>query len=432
MLLKMYSNKENGYICKSTFVIFIIFIVNFSFSQSREKYAVFVPAEFISKDFLEQATFDLPNNGRYIKDYGFDLYFNYPQSIESIKQKFEAASIPVNNVVKIGKENFSIFEKVGGTDCDLAELLCSNSSLAGNSSGGGVQELTAANRGCLSTEHQSSWYYLNVQTGGSLTMMIDPASNSDDYDFAIWGPFTAATAGVNCPPVSAPIRCSFSSLDDRTGLQSMNLGTPSGCGFLGWFPCPPSAVGDVTEGAGGDSFVLPLNVLANQVYILLVDNFSTSSNPYSMSFGGSAVLGCTPVVLSVDLISFTGKNIKGFNTLSWETNSEKNNDYFNIEWSSDLNKGVWENVSRIDACGDCPMKYNFSHAEYTEGTINYYRLKQTDKDGFYKYYDPIAIDNTRSSKQILKVMNILGQEVDENYPGLKVILYSDGTTLKKY
>ncbi|MEZ4889882.1 MAG: hypothetical protein R2779_04730 [Crocinitomicaceae bacterium] len=175
-----------------------------------------------------------------------------------------------------------------------------------------------------------------------------------------------------------------------------------------------------------------MNVSSNDVYILLVDNFSNSGQPYDLSFGGTAVLGCTPVVLSVDLISFTGKNIKGFNTLSWETNSEKNNDYFNIEWSSDLNKGVWENVSRIDACGDCPMKYNFSHAEYTEGTINYYRLKQTDKDGFYKYYDPIAIDNTRSSKQILKVMNILGQEVDENYPGLKVILYSDGTTLKKY
>lgn len=416
MLLKMYSKKENGYICKSIFIVFFIFIVNFTFSQSLEKYAVFVPAEFISKDFLEQATFDLPNNGRYIKDYGFDLYFNYPQSIESIKQKFEAASIPVNNVVKIGKENFSIFEKAGGVDCETAELLCSNTSQTANSSGAGIQELNNTNRGCLSTEHQSSWYYINVQTGGILTMTIDPQNNSDDYDFAIWGPFTASTANANCPPINTPFRCSWSAVDGNTGLSHI---------------LPYSATND-SEGASGDGWVNAMNVSSNDVYILLVDNFSNSGQPYDLSFGGTAVLGCTPVVLSVDLISFTGKNIKGFNTLSWETNSEKNNDYFNIEWSSDLNKGVWENVSRIDACGDCPMKYNFSHAEYTEGTINYYRLKQTDKDGFYKYYDPIAIDNTRSSKQILKVMNILGQEVDENYPGLKVILYSDGTTLKKY
>jgi hypothetical protein len=412
----MYSKKENGYICKSIFIVFFIFIVNFTFSQSLEKYAVFVPAEFISKDFLEQATFDLPNNGRYIKDYGFDLYFNYPQSIESIKQKFEAASIPVNNVVKIGKENFSIFEKAGGVDCDASELLCSNTSQTANSSGAGTQELNVSNQGCMSTEHQSSWYYINVQTGGDLTMSIAPQNVTDDYDFAIWGPFTSATANANCPPITTPYRCSWSAVDGNSGLSHIL----------------PYNVSNDSESASGDGWVNDMTVSSNQVYILLVDNFSNSGQPYDLSFGGAAVLGCTPVVLSVDLKSFIVENIKSSNVLTWETSSEKNNDYFNIEWSSDLNKGVWQTISRIDACGNCAMKYNFSHSDYEEGTFNYYRLKQTDKDGFYKYFNPIVIDNTRSFKQILKIMNLLGQEVDENYPGLKVILYSDGTSVKKY
>ncbi|MEZ4889880.1 MAG: hypothetical protein R2779_04720 [Crocinitomicaceae bacterium] len=44
-------------ILSSTLLFFMIFLVHVSFSQSREKYAVFVPTEYISKDFLEQSYF---------------------------------------------------------------------------------------------------------------------------------------------------------------------------------------------------------------------------------------------------------------------------------------------------------------------------------------------------------------------------------------
>src|SRR5690606_31485899 len=115
--------------------------------------------------------------------------------------------------------NEATSEKAGGPDGESAELLCSNASMSANSAGSGTtQELNGSNQGCMSVEHQSSWYYVNIGTGGNLTMTIDPSNNSDDYDFAIWGPFTSANAGANCPPLSAPIRCSWSSVTDQTGM----------------------------------------------------------------------------------------------------------------------------------------------------------------------------------------------------------------------
>ncbi|MEZ4889881.1 MAG: hypothetical protein R2779_04725 [Crocinitomicaceae bacterium] len=77
--------------------------------------------------------------------------------------------------------------------------MCSRntSQTTNNSSGAGTQELNGSSKGCMSTEHQSSWYYINVQTGGDLTLTIAPQNVTDDYDFAIWGPFTSATANAS-------------------------------------------------------------------------------------------------------------------------------------------------------------------------------------------------------------------------------------------
>lgn len=400
------------------------------------RFSIGIDSIYRTKEILAAVTDQLQVTHRYITSTGFQFNSEIDYSEATLTQLFLEQGVPAIHFSKITtKAPVASHEKVGGTNCEQAEILCSNTSLAGNSAGGGVQELTAANRGCLSTEHQSSWYYLNVQTGGTLTMMIDPVSNSDDYDFAIWGPFTAATAGVNCPPVSAPIRCSFSSLDDRTGLQSMNLGTPSGCGFFGFSSCPPSAVGDVTEGAGGDSFVLPLNVLANQVYILLVDNFSTSSNPYNMSFGGTSVLGCTPVVLPVEITSFTGFASEIGNVLKWKTASEKDNDHFVIERLKSGTINEWELIENVSSKGNSWTEKNYVIIDNdpTRDVVNYYRISQVDQNGSVNQFnDLVSINNTGDQVVISKVVNLLGQEVDKSATGLLLYLFEDGTSIKVY
>jgi len=277
---------------------------------------------------------------------------------------------------------------------------------------------------------------MTVGTGGTLNMTIDSANNSDDYDFTIWGPFTAATAGANCPPVSAPIRCSYSANTNLTGMMTPYNGQTSsiGCGFLWLQPCTGLITStnnpvDNSEGAGGDSWVNQLTVTAGQVYIMLIDNFSNSGQPYNLSWGGSAVLNCNPVVLPITLTNFTGHHENRINQLKWETAAEINNDYFTVTRSTD---GVlWEPIASIDGTGSSQNTLQYSYNDHNfENTSNYYRIAQTDFDGTISKSDIVLIDNSLGLKTIQTITNLMGQEVDLYYSGLKIILYADGTVVK--
>lgn len=398
-------------------ILLLFTIISFNlYSQSGYKYEIKVPTEYISKNILEDITRNIPNNGRYIKEYGYDIYTM--SKLDTTKLHLNIPAISITEY----KKDIYIPEKAGGTNCETAELLCSNTSQTANSSGAGTQELNSSNRGCLSTEHQSSWYYINVQTGGSLTMTIDPQNNSDDYDFAIWGPFTAATANANCPPVSSPIRCSYSACEDQTGI-----GSGIGC-YSCWLvlTCYGSVTGTgSSEGGGGDSWVSALTVSANQVYILLVDNFSNSGQPYNLSFGGTATLGCTPIVLDIELIDFSVKNYNRYNRLSF-TVKEKDNDYFILERLSD--NYIWETIEEIKSIGNGQNSYIYDDYSYTN-TDNYYRLVGVDVNGNRKEYKTLYINNNIDIK-IIKRINLLGQEVDENYKGVIIEIYNNNNKIK--
>lgn len=371
-------------------------------AQKGVSYKVSVPETYISKDYLALATDHIDNRGKYLRDYGFELILEQENAENYVRSVFESVGIQVLNITS-SKQDISALEKAGGNDCDNAELLCSNTSQTANSGGAGTQELNGTNQGCMSTEHQSSWYYLNVQTGGSLTMTISPANSSDDYDWAIWGPFTSATAGTNCPPVSAPIRCSWSAVTGNTGMVIPYTGQSStfGCGFLGLFACTglittTNNPADNSEGAGGDSWVSNLTTTANQVYILLVDNFSNSGQPYNMSFGGTSVLGCTPVVLPVELSQFSGVSTNWGDELEWVTESENNNDHFDVMHSRDGNN--FEKIGTVVGAGTTSTQhtYHFTNPSVAEG-VNYYKLSQVNTDGITTESKTIVIQTETES-----------------------------------
>lgn len=135
--------------------------------------------------------------------------------------------------------------------------------------------------------------------------------------------------------------------------------------------------------------------------------------------------------LPIELLYFNVVGNKNKNTLFWSTASESNNDYFNIEKTKNGND--WISIVMMDGAGNSSTQlyYSFSD-ENVESVINYYRLKQTDFDGKFKYSDIISVDNRDSkSSEISRVVNALGQEVDsQNYRGLIIIEYMDGTSVK--
>lgn len=310
-----------------------------------------------------------------------------------------------------------------GQNCTSALPLCSNSSFGGNSSGFGTQELNSSNRGCLlANERQSSWYYFQVQTGGTLEMTISPTI-SVDYDFALWGPLTS----YQCPVAGSPIRCSWASeitTFSSTGSYNTGFG-PSGT--------------EASDGTAGtlDGWASTLNVLAGQFYILCIDNYTMSNTPFNLSWGGTAVLSCA--LVPIELTEFNGKKFDNHNVISWTTASEENNKLFVLEHSTDAR--YFYEVFTINGAGNSHTmrRYYYRDYRFNREKINYYRLRQIDDNGTDSYSTIIAINNfDNKTIRSIVIYDMLGKEhVDaQDLKGLFFILteYEDGTffTEKKW
>ncbi|MCB0771094.1 MAG: hypothetical protein KDC00_11905 [Flavobacteriales bacterium] len=146
-------------------------------------------------------------------------------------------------------------------DCGYAAWLCSDTLFPkGALMNGYSVDLDPSNQGCLAAgERQGIWTQFTVATDGTLAFTLSSPFQSD-IDFAIWGPLDS----IVCPPVGAPIRCSYASQAAPTGLST--------------------SATDVSESAGGDGWVRSLDVLAGQRYLLYIDNFSTNSSPLELTW----------------------------------------------------------------------------------------------------------------------------------------------------
>jgi hypothetical protein len=133
-----------------------------------------------------------------------------------------------------------------------------------------------------------------------------------------------------------------------------------------------------------------------------------------------------PVSLPIELLYFTVASNNYYNKLVWETASEYNNDYYTIYHSGeDVN---WEIIDHLKGSGTSShsIKYTYLHKWEIPG-IHYYKISQTDYDGKIKEYDPVSILNTREGLAIVGRTNMLGQDIDENYKGRIILIYSDGS-----
>ncbi len=238
-------------------------------------------------------------------------------------------------------------------ECAGAIQICNDQAFSGNSLGpGDVQELNSSNQGCLSTEHQSSWYYFTPTVNGTLEFTIN---TTVDYDFAVWN-------SANCGNLGLPVRCSWSAQDGPTGLGN--------------------GATDNSEGAGGDAWVAPLDVVVGEFYVLLIDNFTADNTSFSIDFNFSSpdLLDCTPIVLPIVLVSFDATPVADHVVLDWVTKSERENDYFILQRSKD--GAVWEMIGVVDGNGTTNETsiYQFIDESPLSG-ISYYRFKQVDFDG---------------------------------------------------
>lgn len=101
---------------------------------------------------------------------------------------------------------------------------------------------------------------------------------------------------------------------------------------------------------------------------------------------------CRLAPLPVELLYFTGSRLDEENVLlKWETTSEVNNDYFEVERT--LNPALgYETVGTVKGHGNASSNVQYQWPDpNTFGTYTYYRLKQVDFDGTFTYSTIIAV-----------------------------------------
>jgi hypothetical protein len=159
------------------------------------------------------------------------------------------------------------------------------------------------------------------------------------------------------------------------------------------------------------------------------------SSYYGFFNGNSAcsdIICATAIgLLPIDLIDLIGFYNNGDNFVTWSTESESNNDFFIVSHSTD--GIIWNSLAEIPGAGNSstPLSYRFIEKNPQE-TINYYKLIQVDYDGTTAEYGPISIDNRKNKRNLVRITNMMGQAVNENYSGIVIYHYDDGTYEKIY
>lgn len=105
---------------------------------------------------------------------------------------------------------------------------------------------------------------------------------------------------------------------------------------------------------------------------------------------------CAPSTLPVELIDFKGTREENKNHLNWTTASERNNDYFEIQRST--NGVYFETIGKRQGAGNTTAEQQYSFTDDTPFEA-YYRLKQVDIDGAFEYSDLILLHG-RSNDEV--------------------------------
>jgi hypothetical protein len=98
----------------------------------------------------------------------------------------------------------------------------------------------------------------------------------------------------------------------------------------------------------------------------------------------------TQSTLPVELTAFNSNCTENATTINWQTASEHNSAYFDIEKSRD--GATWNVIKTVNAAGNSTSTIDYSTIDSEKAIdVVYYRLNQVDIDGASKIYGPISV-----------------------------------------
>lgn len=147
---------------------------------------------------------------------------------------------------------------------------------------------------------------------------------------------------------------------------------------------------------GNATFNGDVNLPANTVFEVNDPGIVDISGTFTGDFvsddltGTGTVIENGTVVLKIELDYFKAIPASSNVIISWQTATETNNEYFTIEKSTD---GInFHAIKTIAGAGNSstPISYTFTDI-YPNFGVSYYRLKQTDYNGDFEIFDPVAV-----------------------------------------
>lgn len=151
---------------------------------------------------------------------------------------------------------------------------------------------------CVDGEVNPIWYLFTVQEEGELAFLITPNDLDDDYDWALFNITNASCADIRSNQ-SLMVSCNAAGDVGCHGLTGATGATPWNVQGGGCSPGTP----DISSGNSPFNARIPMQ--AGNTYVLMVSNWSRSTNGYTIDFSASTGLGILdemrPEVAEVDV-----------------------------------------------------------------------------------------------------------------------------------
>ena len=129
---------------------------------------------------------------------------------------------------------------------------------------------------CLAGEVNSVWYIWTVQVGGALRLTIDPVTNTDDYDWAVYDVTDFRCSDIYTRYSLMQKSCNAYGVtgnNGNTGISS-TLGGTTNCNNCG----------------STNKWNLDLPVLEGRTYVLIIENWSGTTQGYTLDFSASTAV----------------------------------------------------------------------------------------------------------------------------------------------
>ena len=173
--------------------------------------------------------------------------------------------------------------------------------------------------------------------------------------------------------------------------------------------------GDYLDDHNGRFCITPEYPNGTYAYFCTVNADHNSAYPYAVgpTFYGvwanrkvanitEPVTAYVPPALPVSFIDFRGSYNPNGNMLEWQTDNEQNADYFSIEGS--INGTDFETIATVKCKNDPAGPHDYTLTDHVlSAPVVYYRIKQVDMNGQYRYSVIITVAGTTTQQLDFKV-----------------------------